>query len=92
MTPFDYQRHTFSVKETMDYSEWKSMGRYKVDMLNGWSDCGKFQAYRVPCSHVIDTRSGVRQDTYAHLSNVYKVVNLFGVYNIIFPVLPYEKY
>lgn len=45
---FDFERNTFSVKEMMNHSEGKSMGRYKVNLLNGWCVCGKLQAYCVP--------------------------------------------
>ena len=92
LTIFDYQYNTFSVKETMDHSDAKPLGRYKVDLLNCWCDYEKFQAYHVLCSYVIATCSSVHQDTYAHLSNVYKVENLFGVYNTSFQVLTYEEY
>ncbi|XP_050876247.1 uncharacterized protein LOC127079941 [Lathyrus oleraceus] len=89
---FDYQHHTFSVKETMDHGEGKPMGRYKVNLQGGWCDCGKFQAFRVPCSHVIAACSKIRHDAYGLLSTVYKVSNLFGVYSNSFPVLPYDAY
>lgn len=89
---FDYNQNTFSIKETIDHNEGKPMGHYQVNILNGWCDCGKFQAYNVPCSHVIDACSMVRQDAYALLSNVYKVGNLFGIYITSFLVLPYDEY
>ncbi|XP_058742223.1 uncharacterized protein LOC131614679 [Vicia villosa] len=89
---FDYNHNTFSVKETMDHGEGKPMGDYKVNLRDLWCDCGKYQAYRVPCSHVIAACSVVRQDAYALLSNVYRVSNLFGVYSTSFPVLPLDDY
>lgn len=51
------------------------MGHYKVDLGTGWCDCGKFQAFRVPCTHVIATCSNVLQNVFFHLSHVYNVVN-----------------
>ncbi|CAK8567688.1 unnamed protein product [Lathyrus sativus] len=39
---FDYTNNVFSVKKTMDHSEGKHMGHYKVNLLNGFCDCGKF--------------------------------------------------
>ncbi|CAK8562153.1 unnamed protein product [Lathyrus sativus] len=89
---FDYRNNVFSVQETMDHGEGKPMGHYKVDLLNGWCDCGKFQAFRVPCSHVIAACSNVRHDAYALLSDVYRVTNLFGVYSASFPVMPCDEY
>ncbi|CAK8574982.1 unnamed protein product [Lathyrus sativus] len=89
---FDYRNNVFSVQETMDHGEGKPMGHYKVDLLNGWCDCGKFQAFRVPCSHVIAACSNVRHDAYTLLSDVYRVTNLFGVYSASFPVMPCDEY
>lgn len=57
---FYYNQNTFSVKETMDHSEGKPMGHYKVNLINGWCDCGKFKVYHVPCSHVIAACSLMR--------------------------------
>ncbi|CAK8539064.1 unnamed protein product [Lathyrus sativus] len=76
----------------MDHDERKPMGHYKVNLINGWYDCGKFQTYRVPCSHVIVAWSNACHKTYALFSNVYKVANLFGVYNTSFSVLSYSEY
>ena len=89
---FYYNNNTFSVKETINHGEGKPLGRYKVNLMEGWCDCGKFQAYRVPCSHVIAACSVVCQDAFLLLSDVYKVANLFGVYSTSFPVLPYDEY
>lgn len=71
---FYYNQNTFSVKETMDHGEWKPMGHYKVNLINGWCDCGKFQAHWIPCSHVIVACSMVCHNAYALLSNDYKIV------------------
>lgn len=57
---FYYNQNTFSVKETMNHGERKPMGHYKVNLINGWCDREKFQAYCVLCSHVIATYSMVR--------------------------------
>lgn len=92
VTSFDIQCNTFNVEEEMNHSEGKPMGRYKDDLLNDWCDRAKFQAFHFHCSHVITACFSVRQNAYVHLSNVYKVVNLFGVYRKHFPVLPYEEY
>ncbi|XP_058756744.1 uncharacterized protein LOC131629957 [Vicia villosa] len=88
----DYNHNPFSVKVTMDHGEGKYMGDYKVNLRDLWCDCGKYQAYCVPCSHVIDACSVVRQDAYALLSDVYGVSNLFGVYSTSFLVLPLDEY
>ncbi|XP_058776778.1 uncharacterized protein LOC131651126 [Vicia villosa] len=89
---FDYNHKTFSVKETMDHGEGKPMGDYKVNLIDLWCDCGEYQAYYVPYSHVSVACSVVRQDAYALLSDVYRVTNLFSIYSTSFPVLPYDEY
>lgn len=89
---FYYNRNNSRVKETMDYSEGKPMGHYKVNLINGWCDYGKFLAYNVPCSHVIVACFMVPHNAYALLSNVYKVATLFGVYNTSFPELSNDEY
>ncbi|XP_050876456.1 protein disulfide-isomerase 2-3-like [Lathyrus oleraceus] len=78
--------------ETLGHDKGKPMGHYKVNLINGWCDFGKFQAYCVLCSRVIIACFMMRQDIYALLSDVYKVTNLFGVYNTSFPVLPNDEY
>lgn len=52
VTIFDHHRHTFSVKETMDHNEGIPNGDYWVQLNRGWFDCGKFQTFCMPCSHV----------------------------------------
>ncbi|XP_058774575.1 uncharacterized protein LOC131648865 [Vicia villosa] len=89
---FDYSHNNFSVKETMDHGEGKPMEDYKVNLRDLWCDCGKYQAYCVPCPHVIVACSVVRQDAYPLLSMFYRVANLFGVYSTCFPVLPLDEY
>lgn len=76
----------------MDHNEGKPMERYKVNLIYRWCDCEKFQAYRVPCSHVIVACSMVCQDTYVLLFDVSMVANLLGVYNTSFPILSYDEY
>ncbi|CAK8543849.1 unnamed protein product [Lathyrus sativus] len=76
----------------MDHGEGKPIGHYKVNLLNGWCNCRKFQAYHVSCSHVIAACSNMRHDAYALLSDVYRVTNLFGVYSTNFSVLPNDEY
>lgn len=67
-------------------------GDYRVQSNRGWCDCGKFQAFRMRFSHVITTCSYARQDASKHLSDVYKVVNIFNIYNNSFLVVALEDY
>lgn len=92
VTVFDRHRLTFSVQETMDHNEGRPNLSYAVRLSNGWCDCGKFQAFRMPCSHVIAACAYTRWDAYSHLSNVYRVDSLMNVYNKCFHVVAMEEY
>src|SRR4051812_39792334 len=53
VTEFDRHDHTFNVKETIDHNQGLPRQQYRVSIQDRWCDCGQFQAYRMPCSHVI---------------------------------------
>ncbi|CAK8572232.1 unnamed protein product [Lathyrus sativus] len=89
---FDLHEYNFIVDETKNHIEGHPMGYYRVEIHKNWCDCEKFQTFRMPCSHVIDACSSVRQDPFLQLSEVYKVMNLFGIYNNNFPVVASEDY
>ena len=94
VTRLDRHRYNFSVEETMYYIEVIPKGYYRVELQQGWWDCGKFQAFCMPCSHVIATCSSVLQDVSLYLSDVYKVVNVFCVLTYISRGynMAYQKY
>ncbi|CAK8537208.1 unnamed protein product [Lathyrus sativus] len=89
---FDRHDYNFIVDETKDHNEGRPMGHYRVEIHKNWCDCEKFQTFCMPCSHIIAACSSVRQDPFLQLSEVYKVVNLFGIYNNSFPVVASEDY
>lgn len=89
---FDRHRHTLSTKETMDYNEGIPNKDYRVQLNRDWCNCGKFQAFYMPFSHVITTCSYARQDASKNLSDVCKVISVFNVYNNRFPVVAMEDY
>jgi hypothetical protein len=73
-------------------NESMSLGHYWVELDRGWCDCGNFQAFRMPCSHVIAACSKVRRDSSYLLSDVYKVISLSNVYNNNFLVVAKKDY
>ncbi|KAI5448199.1 hypothetical protein KIW84_015572 [Lathyrus oleraceus] len=81
-----------SGKETMDHNEGRPNLAYAVRLNKSWCDCGKFQAFRIPCSHVIASCAYTRQDAYSHLFDVYKANTIMNIYNQSFSVLPMEDY
>ena len=92
VTVFDRIKGWFSVQETMDHNEGRPRGYYRVELDRGWCDCGKFQAFRMPCSHVIAACSHVRLDPIQHISPVYTVKSVLSVYINTFSVLAKEDY
>jgi hypothetical protein len=92
ITIFDRHRQNFNVQETMDHNEGRTNLSYAVRLNRSWCDCGKFQAFRIPFSHVIVACTHTLQDAYNHISDVYKTITVMNVYNKSFSVLPMEKY
>ncbi|CAK8576844.1 unnamed protein product [Lathyrus sativus] len=92
VSAFDHHYYNFIIDETKDHNEGQSMGHYKVEIHKIWCECGKFQTFCMPCSHVIAACSNVRQDLFLQLSKVYKVMNLLGIYNNSFLVVASEDY
>ena len=76
----------------MDHNEGTSRGYYRVELDRGWCDCGKFQVFCMPCSHVIAACSNVLQDPSKHLYVIYNVINVFDVYKNSFPMVEKEEY
>lgn len=92
VTGFDRHGQSFSVKETIDHNEGLPRQEYRVLLSDGWCDYGKFQAFRMPCSHVIAACSYAHEDALTILSPIYKAETLLGVYNNAFPVVAKEDY
>lgn len=68
------------------------MGYYRVGLDRGWCDCGKFQAFCMPCSHVITVCSKAWQDPSNLLSIIYKAISICNVYNNSFLLVAKEDY
>jgi len=89
---FDREMHTFSVRETVDHKEGRPKGTFKVDLHAEWCDCGKFQAFHMPCSHVIAACSSVNHDYRRYIHQVYSSDHVFNVYNTRFEVIQHPSY
>ncbi|CAL5184937.1 unnamed protein product [Lathyrus oleraceus] len=81
---FDRQRFYFLVQETVHHNDGKPNTHYNADLRNLTCECGRFQTFHVPCSHVIAACSSIRQDYSVHIADVFKVVNVFKVYEETF--------
>ncbi|XP_058774267.1 uncharacterized protein LOC131648534 [Vicia villosa] len=92
VTAFDRFNRTFSVRETIDHNEGFPRQQYRVMLDNHWCDCGKFQAFRMPCSHVIAACAFAHRDAISLMSPIYKAQTLLRVYSAVFPVVAKEDY
>src|SRR3954463_15378723 len=92
VTEFDRHGHTFSVKETIDHNQGLPRQEYRVNIPDRWCDCGQFQTFRMPCSHVLAACSHTHFDALSLVSEIYKVSTLLNVYDNFFPVVAMEAY
>lgn len=92
VTMFDRPKGWFNVRETMDHNKGRSRDYYQVELDKGWCDCGKFQTFSMPYTHVIVVYSYALQGPSNQLSVIYKVINIFNVYNNCFLVVEKEDY
>ncbi|PPS16953.1 hypothetical protein GOBAR_AA03616 [Gossypium barbadense] len=53
-------------------------------------DCGKFDALRYPCAHVIATCQNLRLDPMSYVDEVYKLETMYNVWRHVFPPVPNE--
>ncbi|XP_050885972.1 uncharacterized protein LOC127091390 [Lathyrus oleraceus] len=87
---FDRERFCFLVQETVHHSDDIPTTHYNVDLQNLTCECGRFQTFHVPFSYVIAACSSIRQDYSVHIADVFKVVNVFKVYEESFLGIPTE--
>ena len=88
---FDRERFYFMVQEKINHNDGRPTGTFSVDLRKQHCDCGKFQAFHLPCSHVIAACSSIRQDYSIHIPDVFKILNVFKVYKENFLGLSHEE-
>ncbi|CAK8539745.1 unnamed protein product [Lathyrus sativus] len=88
---FDHERFCFMVQEKINQNNGRPTSTFSVDLRNRLCDCGKFQAFHLPCSHMIAACSSIRQDYIIHIPEVFIVLNIFKVYKESFSGLPHEE-
>ncbi|XP_058769268.1 uncharacterized protein LOC131643130 [Vicia villosa] len=87
---FDRERFYFMVAERINRNDGRPTGTYGVDLRKRTCDCGKFQAFHLPCSHVIAACESIRQDYTIHIPDVFKIQHVFKVYQQSFQILPHQ--
>ncbi|CAK8534765.1 unnamed protein product [Lathyrus sativus] len=88
---FDRERFCFMVAERINQHYGRPLGTFSVDLKRGWCDCGRFQAFHLPCSHVIATCASIRQNHNMHIPDVFKILSVFKVYRESFLGLPHHE-
>ncbi|XP_050916681.1 uncharacterized protein LOC127131827 [Lathyrus oleraceus] len=88
---FDRERFYFMVQEKINQNDGRPTGTFSVDLRKQHCDCGKFQAFHLPYSHVIVACSSIRQNYSIHIPDVFKILNAFKVYKESFLGLTHEE-
>lgn len=88
---FDREKFYFMVHEKINQNDGLPTGTFDIDLRKQWCDCGKFQAFHLPCSHVIATCYSIHHEYSIHIPDVFKILNVFKVYKESFLGLPHEE-
>ncbi|KAL4315053.1 hypothetical protein AHAS_Ahas15G0146600 [Arachis hypogaea] len=68
-----------------------SQSRFRVYLRQRRCDCGYFQVLHYPCAHALTACAHARLDWQSYVDDVYRVENVFRVYQMEFPPLPDEE-
>ncbi|KAH1056549.1 hypothetical protein J1N35_034614 [Gossypium stocksii] len=59
--------------------------QYHVHLRNRTCDCGRFDALRYPCAHVITACQNLRIDPMSYVDEVYRIQTMYNVRRHVFP-------
>ncbi|KAH1122014.1 hypothetical protein J1N35_005174 [Gossypium stocksii] len=60
-------------------------GQYRVHLRNKTCDCGRFDAFCYPCTHVIAACHNLRIDSMSYVDKVYKLETMYNMWRYVFP-------
>ncbi|XP_052887977.1 uncharacterized protein LOC128296587 [Gossypium arboreum] len=66
-------------------------GQSRVHLTNRTCDCGRFDALRYPCAHVIAACQNLRLDPMSYVDEVYKIEYMYKVWRHVFPPVSDER-
>ncbi|PPR85489.1 hypothetical protein GOBAR_AA35201 [Gossypium barbadense] len=66
-------------------------GQYRVHLRNRICDCGRFDAFRYPCAHVIAACQNLCLDPMSYVDEVYKLETMYNMWRYVFPSIPDER-
>ena len=76
----DRESFYFMVAERINWRDGRPLGTFSVDLRKRVCDCGKFQAFHLPCSHAIAACASIRQDYTMYIPEVFTILNVVKVY------------
>ncbi|PPS15830.1 hypothetical protein GOBAR_AA04752 [Gossypium barbadense] len=65
-------------------------GQYHIHLRNKTCDCGRFNALRYPCAHIIAACQNLRLDLMSYVDRVYKLETIYNVWRHVFSPIPDE--
>lgn len=89
---FTRTNQSFLVEELENPQEGGVASTYKVNLNERWCDCGKFQAHRYPCSHVVAACAHIHVDCMLYIDSVYRLETINNVYRHEFQPIGNEGY
>ncbi|XP_027362490.1 uncharacterized protein LOC113870091 [Abrus precatorius] len=78
---YDIVRTTFEVEEAFNPITQRGGNKWNVVLCRRYCECGRFQAYRFPCLHVIAACALVSIDFWQYVDDVYSVQNVVHAYS-----------
>ncbi|PPS17243.1 hypothetical protein GOBAR_AA03334 [Gossypium barbadense] len=66
-------------------------GQYRVHFRNRTCDCGRFDALRYPCAHIITACQSLRLDPMSYVDEVYKLETTYNVWRHVFLPVSNER-
>ena len=78
---YDIETTRFEVEEAFNPVRQSGGHTWAVNLRRGTCQCGKFQAYKYPCSHAIAACATVSIDFYSLVDPVYSIQNIVNAYS-----------
>ena len=78
---YDMDTTRFEVEEEFDHMTQRGGTKWSVNLNRRHCQCGKFQAYRIPCSHAIAACARYSLDFYQYVDPVYRVDSIIHAYS-----------
>lgn len=81
----------FHVTESNKPNQGITCGQYCVDLRNRTCDCGRFNALRYPCAHIIAACQNQCLDPISYVDEVYKLEYIYNLWRHVFLLVSDER-